>query len=162
MSKTFSFNYFGASIEATPLGVVYIPSVQETVSAHCVPFTNDGEIIAVNIIGRGIDIPGGHIDDSETAFDAMQREAREEAQISVGNPVLADVWRLASTNSELGLSQKPYVLIYTADVQSIDEFIPNDEADERLILQPEEFITNYFGDAQMARIMVDRALSVRK
>ena len=158
---TFSFNYFGSIIEATPLGTGFIPDAQDTLTSHCIPFTYDGKIVAVNIINRGIDIPGGHIDDNETAIEAMQRETQEEAQVSVENPILVDVWRLKSTNSQLGLSKKPYLLLYTADVVSMNDFTPNKEADERLILEPKDFVMKYFGDKQQARVMVDSALAAR-
>jgi 8-oxo-dGTP diphosphatase len=158
---TFSFNYFGSAIEAAPLGIDFVPDVHETLSSHCMPFTTDGKVVAVNIINRGIDIPGGHIDDNETALQAVQREAQEEAQISVKNPVLIDVWRLTSMNDQLGLLQKPYLLLYAADVTSMKDFVPNDEADERLILEPDDFIAKYFGDKQQAQVMVDSALAAR-
>ena len=158
---SFTFDYFGSTIEATPLGTELIPDLQETLTSHCIPFTFDGKIVAVNIIGRGIDIPGGHIDTSETAIEAMQREAREEAHLSVHNPVLIDVWRLTSTDEKLGLLQKPYLLLYAASVTSLDDFIPSDEASERLLLEPEDFIAKYFGDKQQARVMVDAALAAR-
>ena len=162
MAKSFSFNYFGSEIEATSLGTAFMPSTKMIISSHCIPFTKDGKIIAVNIIGRGIDIPGGHIDDNETAIEAMQREVREEAQITIANPVLADVWRLTSTNTELGLSQKPYLLVYATDVQAINEFIPNNETDKRFTLEPEAFIDSYFGGARMARVMIDRASAIQR
>ncbi len=138
-----------------------MPDIEDTLSSHCIPFTADGKIVAVNIINRGVDIPGGHIDNNETAIQAMQRETLEEAQISVENPVLIDVWRLTSINAELGLLQKPYLLLYKADVVSIKDFVPNEEVHERLILQPDDFIAKYFGDKQQARIMVASALAAR-
>ncbi len=158
---SFTFDYFGSTIEATPLGVEVVPDIQKTLTSHCIPFTTDGKIVAVNIINRGIDIPGGHIDDGETAIEAMQREVQEEAQISIQNPALIDVWRLTSTNERLGLLQKPYLLLYAADVASMKDFVPNDETDERLILNPDDFIARYFGDTQQARAMVDAALAAR-
>jgi 8-oxo-dGTP pyrophosphatase MutT (NUDIX family) len=160
MQKVFSFAYFESTIEAESLGVDFIPDLRETLTAHCIPLTESGEIIAVNIVGRGVDIPGGHIDENETAIAAMLREAREEAQITADNPRLIDVWRLSSTNSRLGLAQKPYLLLYVAKVVSMEDFNPNEEASERFVLKPEEFISRYFGDKGQARIMVERALTV--
>lgn len=159
--QSFSFNYYGSVIEATPLGTDEVPGIEKTLTSHCIPFTADGKIVAVTIIDRGVDIPGGHIEDNETAIEAMQRESKEEAQISIENPILIDVWRLASTNDELGLLEKPYLLLYTATISSMEDFIPNNEASERLILDPEDFIAKYFGDTQQARAMIDRALAAR-
>jgi len=158
---SFTFNYFGSTIEATSLGVDFVPDIQKTLTSHCIPFTTDGKIVAVNIINRGIDIPGGHIEENETAIEAMQRETQEEAKVSVTNPVLIDVWRLVSTNNQLGLLQKPYLLLYAADIISMEDFTPNEETDKRLILEPDDFIEKYFGDKQQARAMIDAALAAR-
>lgn len=162
MSETFSFNYFGSVINAESLGVESLPPLGQTLTAHCVPFTADGKIVAVNVIGRGVDIPGGHIDANETAIEAMQREAQEEARITVSNPVIIDVWRLSSTDSALGLSQKPFILLYSVEVESMEDFHPNDEVSERLVLEPNDFIASYFGDKRQARVMVEKALTLRR
>jgi len=162
MTKTFSFDYFGSTIVAESLGVGSVPPVQATLSSHCIPFTADGKIVAINVLDRGIDIPGGHIDGDETAIEAMQREAREEAQITISDPKLIDVWQLSSANAQLGLSKRPYLLLFSAGVESMNDFTANDEVSERLILSPDEFIAQYFGDKNQARIIVDRALAVRK
>lgn len=161
MTPSFTFDYFGSTIETTSLGIDSVSDVQETLTSHCVPFTSDGKIVAVNIIDRGIDTPGGHIDNNETAIEAMQREAYEEAQIMIENPMLIDVWRLESTDEQLGLAQKPYLLLYTVDVVSMEDFAPNGETDERLVLDPEEFIEKYFGDKYQARIIIKSALATR-
>lgn len=159
MQHISSFDYFGSTIQAESLGAGFVPRLEETITSHCVPLTNDGKIIAVNVIGRGLDIPGGHIDGQETAIQAMQREALEEAQIIVQDPVLIDVWRLSSKDTKLGLSEKPYLALYAANVKSILEFVANTETDERLVLEPEEFILKYFGDKGQARIMAEQTLA---
>lgn len=161
MTETFSFDYFGSTVNAKSLGADIIPPIQETLTSHCVPFTATGKIVAVHVIGRGIDIPGDHIDTDETAIEAMQREAQEEAQITVINPILIDVWHLSSSNEKLGLTQKPYLLLYSVDVDSIDSFIPNNEVNERLLLDSDAFIASYFGDSKPAQIMISKALAVR-
>jgi 8-oxo-dGTP pyrophosphatase MutT (NUDIX family) len=160
MSKTFTFDYFGSIITATSLGTDSVPALRETLTSHCVPFTSDGKIVAVNIIGRGVDIPGGHIDENESAVEALRRESYEEAQITIGNPILIDVWKLSSTNEELGLSEKPYILLYSAHVESMQDFMANNEVSERLIMEPDDFVATYFGDKQQARIMIDKAMAI--
>ena len=161
MAETFSFHYFGSTIHAQSLGVGSVPSVEETLSSHCVPFISNGEMVVVNVIGRGIDIPGGHIDENETAIEAIQRESWEEAKIKIKNPVLVDVWHLSSPDGKLGLRQKPYLLLYSAEVETMEHFTPNNEVDHRYILTPDQFIAEYFGDKNQAKIIVDKALSQR-
>lgn len=159
MSETFSFNYFGSTIKARSLGLSFIPPLEQTITAHCVPVTSDGKVVAVDVINRGIDMPGGHIDPGETAEDAMHRETHEETFVTVGEPILIDVWQLSSDNERIGLTEKPYLLLYAAKVVSIEEFTPNDEVSRRLILTPDEFVDQYFGDKAQARKMVDQAIT---
>ncbi len=162
MSDLFSFDYFGSTIQAKSLGVDTVPPTNVVLTSHCIPFTADGKVVAVDIIGRGVDIPGGHIDEGETAVEAMQREVKEEAQIAITHPVLIDTWKLSSTDNALGITQKPYLLLYAADVESMDDFVSNNETSARLVLDPEEFIAQYFGDKQQARILITTALAARR
>ena len=159
MSQKFTLNYFGSMITAESLGLEFIPTLNETLSAHCVPITADGKIVAVDIVGRGVDFPGGHIEDGETAVEAMHRETHEEAYISVKEPVLIDVWKLSSDDKQLGLDIKPYVLSYVAQVEQIDDFIANDEVSSRFILEPQEFISLYFGDKEQAEKIISLAFA---
>ena len=158
MQSKFSFSYFGSKIDVMSLGTDFLPSIEQTLTAHCMPFTKDGEIIAINIVGRGIDIPGGHIDEGETAVEAMQREAVEEAQIVVEDPILIDIWQLSSTDITLGLSEKPYLLLYATKVKSMLEFKPNEESNQRLLLSKDEFIARYFAGEIQAEYLIDKAM----
>jgi len=158
MTKPFSFDYFGSVITATPLGIKDVPTDNQVITAACVPITSNNEVIAVNVIGRGVDIPGGHIDLGETSIDAMHRETYEEALIKVDEPILIDVLRVTSDDKRLGLDKKPYMLIYAAKVQELKEFIVNEEISERLILSQEQFTSLYFADHEYANKMVSSAI----
>ena len=156
MLETFSFAYFGSEIQVNSLGAGFLPPLKQTLTAHCIPFTPDGNIVAINIIGRGIDIPGGHIEDGESAIEAMVRETKEEANISVASPTLIDVWHLTSDDPSLGLTEKPYLLVYVADVVSMGVFQPNSEASERLVLSPDDFIARYFAGKEQAALIINK------
>ena len=158
MTNSFSFNYFGSVITAMPMGVGAIPADNLVITSACVPLTDNNKLIAVNIIGRGVDIPGGHIDPGETSIEAMHRESYEEAFIKVGNPVLIDVLKVTSPDKKLGLDNKPYMLIYAARVLEVRDFVINDEVSERLVLSQEEFVSSYFADHDYAHRMVSSAI----
>ncbi len=157
MSSSFSFDYFGSTIHATPLGVDFVPPLSETLTAHCLPLTADGKIVSVDIVGRGIDIPGGHIEDGESAIEAMQRETKEEAMITVDNVKLIDVWHLTSDNAALGLAEKPHILLYKGLVTSVGDFTPNSEVSKRLLLTQDEFLQAYYGGKAQAQLLLDAA-----
>ena len=154
----FSFDYFGSTIIAQTLGIDWIPPFGQTITAHCIPVTDDSKMVAVDVIGRGVDMPGGHIEAGESAEKAVRRETFEETFVTVDEPVLIDVWQLNSEDPKLGLDDKPYLLLYAAKVTSYEEFEPNDEVASRLILTPDEFVEQYFGDKKQARKMIDQAL----
>lgn len=157
MTSSFSFDYFGSIITARSLGTDFIPPLSQTITAHCVPVTDDGYIVAVDVVNRGIDIPGGHIEAGETAEDAMYRETHEETFVTVKEPILIDVWELSSDNERIGLVTKPYLLLYAAKVQTIESFVPNSEVNKRLILTQQEFVARYFGDKNQAKLLVAQA-----
>jgi len=157
---TFTFEYFGSLITAESLGTDWMPPIEEVISAHPMPITQDGKIVTVHVINRGYDIPGGHVDPGEDAITAMEREAWEEATIRISHPVLLDVLHVSSENEALGLKEKPYMLLYATKVASLDPFVPNSEVDERLQLAPKEFVDVYFADKSYSEVIVEKALSL--
>ena len=159
MSETFSFSYFGSTIIARSLGLQFTPPLDQTITAHCIPVTDDGMVVAADVTKRGVDVPGGHIDNGESAEEAMRRETHEETFVTVEKPVLIDVWKLSSDDERIGLAAKPYLLLYAAKVKSIEDFVANDEVSSRLILTPSEFISEYFGDKKQAAKMVAQAIA---
>lgn len=155
--EAFTFNYFGHTINARSLGTETIPATSAVTSVHVAPVTPDGEVVTVNIKGRGFDIPGGHIDEGEDSpVTALNRELREEANITIFAPILIDVLRIQCDT--LDLSDKPYMLLYAARVDQMNDFTANDEVSERVIMQPDEFINNYFGNKRYCSQFIKRAL----
>lgn len=54
-----------------------LPPGEQTTAAFIFLFREDS-ILLTNLNSRGWDLPGGHIEAGETAFDAMKRELQEE------------------------------------------------------------------------------------
>jgi 8-oxo-dGTP diphosphatase len=159
LDEPFSFNYFGHTIVARSLGPIDLPNVSEIISSHVIPFTSEGNIVAVNIISRGWDIPGGHIDEDEISpLEALHREAHEEALVSVTSPVLVDVLSLKSDTMDL--SKTPFMTLYAARVGEMKEFIANNEVSQRKVVTPAVFIESYFGNKLYAAQMVKSAIQL--
>ncbi len=59
-----------------------LPELNQTKSAFIMAFKNE-DIILANVYGRGWDIPGGHIENSETPEEAIHRELFEETGASL-------------------------------------------------------------------------------
>lgn len=158
IDEPFSFNYFGHTITARSLGTGAIPDISTITSVHVVPIANDGNIVAINVINRGWDIPGGHVDEGESSpLDALRREALEEANVSLLEPVLVDVLMLESET--LDISTKPYLLMYAAEIWELNTFTPNNEVSQRLLMTAKMFVDSYFGNKTYAKAMVDASVS---
>ena len=156
--EAFTFSYFDHIITAHSLGTESVPDISLVTSVHVAPITNEGKIVAVHIKGRGFDIPGGHIDANETSpIMALNRELQEEANITILNPVLIDILHIQSQT--LNLRDKPYMLLYAARVDHMNDFIEDDEVSERVIMSPDKFITSYFGNRAYCVQYINRALT---
>lgn len=153
---SFSFSYFDATYSAQSLGKDAVPHFDQVISAHVIPITDEGKVIAVNVISRGLDAPGGHVEENEhSPLETLTREIYEEAKITINSPILIDVLKISSNKS--GLHEKKYMLIYTASVGQIETFVPTEEISERHIITPEEFIDQYFADKTYAEHIMKTA-----
>lgn len=63
------------------------PPAANISTAHCLAFDGDDLVLALHT-SRDWTIPGGHLEPGESAEEAMHREAREEAGITVTDPIL--------------------------------------------------------------------------
>lgn len=131
----------------TYLGAAELPPFEFVTSVAVVPFTQDGNIVAVRLRHRGLDLPGGHVEPHETAPEqTMAREVMEEACITIKHPVLVEV--IQSDYFE----HASYMLIYGAFVDELLPFdTPDDEmSDGREIVSKDEFIRQYeAGDQEL-------------
>lgn len=63
------------------------PPTEKIGTAHCLAFSGDDIVLTLHA-GRDWTIPGGHLESGEGPLDAMHREAKEEAGITVADPFL--------------------------------------------------------------------------
>jgi 8-oxo-dGTP pyrophosphatase MutT (NUDIX family) len=111
--KQVTFKHTGASV---------MPPFKNVTSVSVIPFMQDGQIVAVRLRHRGIDIPGGHVEPGETTPEqTMNREVMEEACMTVKNPILAEV-------IESDYFEHPsFMLLYGAFVDELHNFTTTEE-----------------------------------
>jgi 8-oxo-dGTP diphosphatase len=106
----------------------------------------DSNVVVVDVRSRGVDLPGGHVEEHETsATQTLKRELIEEANVTVKDLELLDV--LLVSSDLIGPNDKCYIVIFLANVDTLGEFTPNDEIGNRLILNVDEFSEQYFAHA---------------
>jgi 8-oxo-dGTP diphosphatase len=148
MSKDNSYvaDVKGKQVTFRHIGAFSMPDFRAVTSVSVIPFTESGNIVAVRLRHRGIDLPGGHVEPGEqTPQETMDREVMEEACMTVRDAVLTEV-----IESDF-FEHASYMLLYGAYVDALSEFIPSDEASERIELSREDFIRQY--EAGSKRLM---------
>lgn len=128
------------------------PDFKHVTSVAVVAFTNDGRIVAVDLVKRGIDLPGGHVEPGETsALQTLRREVMEEASMTIQDPILVE-----AIQSDYFDDRHSYMLIYAAFVDELLEFTENHESIRRVILTKEELLAAYTaGDTAILEHVVD-------
>jgi 8-oxo-dGTP diphosphatase len=143
----------GRQVTFVHQGSSVMPDFKYVTSVSAIPFTESGNIIAVHLRHRGIDLPGGHVEPGElTPGETMNREVMEEACMTIRDAVLTEV-------IESDYFKHPsYMLLYGAYVDELFDFVPSEEADERVELTRKDFIRQYeAGSKKLMAIAVENA-----
>ena len=93
-----------------------------------------GKVLVCNISGRGLTIPGGHIDEGETAPECLTREASEEACVGLANlRLLGFIEADHRANSEFDgrYPLRSVQAMYRADVVEVRDFDFRHESTDR-------------------------------
>ncbi len=95
---------------------------------------HEGQVLVCHISGRGLTIPGGHLNKSESAVDCFVREALEEARVELRNLTLLGFVEADHRANDEFDGQYPLQsvqAIYRADVSAVLEFEHKHESTER-------------------------------
>ena len=134
-----------------PVRLQWVPqpkTYSEPVTAvHCFCFSG-GRIILVDVAGRGVSIPGGHLLAGENLLDGLHRELAEEACITVDSPALlgaveCDHSANPAFEPSLGYPRLASQLLYAGTVNQILPFVAKHETSRRIFVPalkcPEQF-----------------------
>src|SRR5438067_10525337 len=144
----------GQMSNIVPLGATFRPPFDKVTSVGVVPFTDDGLIVAA-LLQRGVDLPGGHVQEGErTIEEVARREALEEAGITLREVHVAEVLQ----SDYYGPDDLTYMVLTTAFVDEYRLFAPTEESQGRFTLSVEEFLGRYTaGDVEGMRHLVGAA-----
>lgn len=159
MNNSYKITVGGRLVTFTHLENGELPDFGQVTSVAAIPFTSDGRLVVVELFKRGLDLPGGHVEPSETSpLETMNREVMEEASMTISDPVLAAV--IASDYFD---DRTTYMLAYGVRVNELLDFVPNCESKRRVIISKEEFLERYESGSKISmQKMVDEAWKLLK
>ncbi len=121
-----------------------LPPLELVKTALAVVFLGD-RLLMTNLVSRGWDIPGGHIEPGEHPEEAVRREVAEETGAELGPLHLLAHQRLRLLGPKPDAYRYPYPdsyqVFYTAQVSSLNDFCPTAEALGRSLFPPVEVHT---------------------
>ena len=149
------------TFKQTPLNLTWlapehIDTVDEVFATMVVPFTPDGDVVAV-WLRRGLELPGGTVEAYDRSLtETARREAWEEARIVLGDLTLLHIVRMEHRD---GLGPTRCVAVYTGTVAWMPPFVREAESLGRLVLSPDEFVAKAtgFGSTHARRDLIDSA-----
>lgn len=102
-----------------------------TATAFVLPFLENGDLVLARVLRRGVEIPGGHIEDGETAAEAAARECLEEAGCELHEMAPVGFLRMVTQAGRPEGYRYPHPVgaqqFYAARVSRMVAFVPNDE-----------------------------------
>ncbi|GHO84587.1 NUDIX hydrolase [Dictyobacter formicarum] len=119
----------------------HLPPSEAISTAFALAFSGD-RLLLTNLIDRGWDIPGGHVEPGELAEEAARREVYEETGATLGPLHLLGYQRLRHLCPKPEGYRYPYPdsyqIFYWSQVVSMDEFVPTEESQGCALFAPSE------------------------
>jgi 8-oxo-dGTP pyrophosphatase MutT (NUDIX family) len=103
-------------------------------------FTRTGQVVLSDLVGRGLDVPGGHVEPGETPAQAAVREALEETGARVKLLLPAGYLRQTCGGQPDGRHPHPlsYQLVYAARTDGVGVPTVPAESNGGVLLSPED------------------------
>lgn len=99
----------------------------------------ENQLLLVDLVHRGWDFPGGHIEENETPEESMHREALEEGYVA-GKIRLLGFIEVDHTENPTWEEKGKYPMIgyqafYKMDIETIHDFEAEHESAQRMLVQ---------------------------
>jgi 8-oxo-dGTP diphosphatase len=160
MKKTINVNWNGQTAKLTWIKSCYPDDIGKVTSVHGFCFEND-KVLLVQIKGRGINIPGGHIETMETPEEAFNREAYEEGYVRGSIKYLGMLEVSHEENPNFDPSGKypliGYQLFYRMDILERLPFLGENESNTRIWVETSE-VPYIIDDHELVMDILDEAL----
>jgi 8-oxo-dGTP diphosphatase len=118
-----------------------LPPLELISTALVLAFDGD-RLLMTELVSRGWDVPGGHVEPGEHPEETVRREVLEETGATVGDLHLLGYQRLRLLGPEPVEYHYPYPdcyqVFYRAQVISLTDFLPTPEARGRALYPPAE------------------------
>jgi 8-oxo-dGTP pyrophosphatase MutT (NUDIX family) len=118
-----------------------LPTKELIVTAFALAFSGD-QLLLTNLVKRGWDLPGGHIEAGEMPEETVRREVAEETGVRLGQLHMLGYQRLRLLTPKPIEYQYPYPdcyqVFYRASIASFEDFDPTRETYGRALFAPEQ------------------------
>ena len=124
----------------------------------------ENKVLVCEISGRGATIPGGHLDDHESAEDCLIREAAEEASVELAKLILLGFIEADHRENKAFDGQYPLrsvQAIYRAEVSSLHDFDSRHESRNRRFIAVDELPSIHHEWNSVLQAALDAALNAK-